>query len=83
MTHLAAPKVDVVEQVFSDWPRLVGDVISAHTRPTKITNGVLFIEVDDPAWASEMRWMSEELLRRISTMLETVEITEISVQLSR
>jgi predicted nucleic acid-binding Zn ribbon protein len=83
MTHLAAPKADVVEQVFSDWQRLVGEVIAAHTRPKKIANGVLFIEVDDPAWASEMRWMSEELLERISTMLETVEITEISVQLSR
>lgn len=83
MKHLAAPKTDVVESVFSDWSSLAGEVIGAHTRPQKISNGVLHLEVDDPAWASEMQWMSEELLRRISTMLETSEITEIVVHLAR
>lgn len=83
MHHLDAPKVSVIEQVFSEWPRLAGDVIAAHTRPQKIEHGVLHLEVDDPAWAREMQWMSEELLRRVSTMLETVEITEIKVHLAR
>jgi len=83
LKHLNAPKADVVESVFADWERLVGEVIAKHTRPQRITNGVLFLEVDDPAWASEMEWMSEELLRRISTMADTLEITEISVVLAR
>ncbi len=83
LKHLNAPKADVVESVFADWERLVGEVIAKHTRPQRITNGVLVLEVDDPAWASEMEWMSEELLRRISTMADTLEITEISVFLAR
>lgn len=83
MKHLDAPKTDVIETVFSDWSRLAGEVIGAHTRPQKIERGVLHLEVDDPAWASEMQWMSEDLLHRISTMLETVEITEIKVHLKR
>ena len=83
MKHLDAPKVDVVETVFSEWSTLAGEVIGAHTRPQKITNGVLHLEVDDPAWASEMKWMSEELLRRISSRLESDEITEIQVHLAR
>jgi predicted nucleic acid-binding Zn ribbon protein len=83
MKHLDAPKAGIVESIFNEWPRLAGEVIAAHSTPQKVTNGVLHLEVDDPAWASEMQWMSEELLRRISTMLETVEITEIKVHLSR
>jgi len=83
LKHLNAPKGNVVESVFSDWDRLVGDLIGAHTRPTRIENGVLFLEVDDAAWASEMEWMSEELLRRIAEKAETVEITKITVVLSR
>lgn len=83
LKHLNAPRADVVESVFSDWERLVGEVIAEHTTPTRIENGVLFLEVDNPAWASEMEWMSEELLRRISEMADTVEITAIRVTLAR
>ncbi len=83
LKHLNAPKADVVESVFSDWERLVGEVIAEHTTPTKIERGVLYLEVDNPAWASEMEWMSEELLRRISAMANTVEITAIRVQVAR
>jgi len=83
LKHLNAPNADVVESVFSDWERLVGEVIASHTRPKRIENGVLVLEVDDPAWASEMEWMSEELLRRITTNANTEEITQIRVQLAR
>jgi len=83
MRHLNAPKADVVETVFSDWERLVGEMIAAHTRPQRIVNGVLFLEVDDPAWASEMQWLSEDLLERISAKADTLEITEIKVVLTR
>lgn len=83
LKHLNAPKAGVVESVFADWERLVGDVIAAHTRPQRITKGVLYLEVDDPAWASEMEWMSEDLLERISEMANTIEITEIKVVLTR
>lgn len=83
LKHLNAPKADVVESVFSDWERLVGEVIAEHTTPVRIEKGVLYLEVDNPAWASEMEWMSEELLRRITAKANTVEITAIRVQLAR
>lgn len=83
LKHLNAPTAEVVESVFSDWKRLVGDVIGEHTTPTKVENGVLYLEVDNPAWASEMEWMSEELLRRISDRADTIEITSIKVVLAR
>ncbi len=83
LKHLKAPSSEVVESVFSDWKRLVGDVIGEHTRPARIENGVLFIEVDEPAWASEMQWMSEDILRRITETASTTEITSIKVILSR
>lgn len=83
MKHMKAPEVSVVESVFSRWPELVGDVIGAHTRPVKIENGTLLIEVDDPAWASEMEWMGEELVRQIRTKLATDQVRELTVRIAR
>lgn len=83
MKHLDAPAPTVVTSVFSDWEEIVGEVIAAHARPQRIAKGELVLEVDDPAWASEMEWLGEEIVRRIRTSVETEEITSVKVILSR
>ena len=83
LKHLNAPTAEVVQSVFTDWTRLVGEVIGEHTRPAKIENGTLFLEVDNAAWASEMEWMSEDILRRVSERADTVEINRIKVVIAR
>ena len=83
MRHLDAPAPDVVEGIFREWPRLVGEVIARNSRPRRIRDGELQIEVDNPAWASELQWMSEEILSRVSSLLETEEITSVSVTLAK
>ncbi len=81
--HLNAPRRDTVEAIFERWPELVGDVIGTHTTPMRVVDGELHLEVADQAWVSEMEWMSEELLRQITTKLETDEIQAIKVHLAR
>jgi len=83
MRHLGAPKVDVVQALFADWEGCVGELIAAHSRPVGVADGTLSIEVDEAAWASELAWMSGELIERISTRLDTNEINEISVKITR
>lgn len=83
MHHLHAPKPSIVRSVFDHWDDLVGEVIGAHCRPARIVDGTLVIEVDDPAWASELAWLSTDLVERIQNRLETNEINEISVKLTR
>ena len=83
MKHLDAPNPSIVEAVFSRWPELVGEVIADNVRPARITDGELILETDSPAWVSEMRWMSEEILNQVRTKLETGEITSVSVVLAK
>ena len=83
MRHLDAPAPDVVEGMFREWPRLVGDVIARNSRTRRIRDGELQIEVNNPARASELQWMSEEILSRVSSLLETEEITSVSVTLAK
>ena len=83
MRHLQAPPTDVIQSIFADWSGLVGEVIGLHSRPVDVTDGTLVIEVDDPAWASELGWLSEDLLARIRESLDTNEINEIRVKIRR
>ncbi len=81
--HMDAPTPSVIDSVFTRWPELVGEVIGTHTRPIRIVDAVLHIEVADPAWVSELSWMADELVRRIRDTLDTDEIRAIEVQLAR
>ncbi len=51
--------------VFGRWSELVGEQIAAHARPLKLDRGRLLVEVDEPAWATQLRFMETELLDRL------------------
>lgn len=51
--------------VFGRWSELVGEQIAAHARPLKLEQGRLFVEVDEPAWATQLRFLETELLERL------------------
>lgn len=52
--------------VFSRWADLVGEPVCHHVRPLKLDAGVLIVEVDDPAWATQLKFLESDLLRRLN-----------------
>ncbi|MGA0878268.1 MAG: DciA family protein [Ilumatobacteraceae bacterium] len=52
--------------VFSRWADLVGEPVCHHVRPLKLDTGVLIVEVDDPAWATQLKFLEADLLRRLN-----------------
>ena len=70
--------------VFSRWAELVGDSVAAHVRPLKLDGGTLVVEVDDPAWATQMKFLERDLLDRLTAAGSgPVERVEIRVKKSR
>lgn len=57
----------VVGGVFSQWEEAVGATIAAHARPVQLTAGRLLVEVDEPGWATQLRYLETELLARLET----------------
>lgn len=51
--------------VFSRWSDLVGEGVAGHVYPLKLDRGTLIVEVVDPAWATQMKFLEEDLLRRL------------------
>lgn len=51
--------------VFGRWDEAVGDAIAAHLRPVKFDRGVLTVEADDNAWATEARFVAGRVIGRL------------------
>jgi predicted nucleic acid-binding Zn ribbon protein len=57
-----------VKTVFSEWPAVAGPNLAAHAQPVALRDGELVVEVDDPAWASQLRWLEPELRARLEQL---------------
>lgn len=68
LRSLHAPAARTVKTVFSEWPDLAGPGLAAHAQPIALRDGELVVEVDDPAWASQLRWLEPELRARLEAL---------------
>jgi predicted nucleic acid-binding Zn ribbon protein len=58
------PKAEAM--VFGSWEKVVGADIAKHSRPIKLDDGVLTVEAESTAWATQMRMLAATLLKRIA-----------------
>jgi predicted nucleic acid-binding Zn ribbon protein len=77
---LGIPNAAALETVFSRWTELVGPAVAAHARPASMRDGVLLVNVDEPAWGTELRYRAQELLTRIGHELGPGTPTRIEVR---
>lgn len=80
LAHLGAPKPATVTDVFDRWPELVGAEIAEHSRPVSFSSRKLVIAVDDPAWASQLRWAEKQLVERLAQQLGNHDIDTIEIR---
>ncbi|HET9732107.1 MAG TPA: DUF721 domain-containing protein [Acidimicrobiales bacterium] len=78
--RLGAPTAGVTAAVFSRWEELVGPDIAAHATPVSLRAGVLTLGVDHPAWATQLRFMTTDLLDRIGAGTGSSEVTSVVVR---
>ncbi|HSL59377.1 MAG TPA: DUF721 domain-containing protein [Acidimicrobiales bacterium] len=77
---LGAPPVDVLAQVFAAWPELVGEAVADASHPLTLDDGRLVVAVDDPVWASQLKWMSADLIARLGARLGDGHVRTIEVR---
>ena len=68
-------------KVFRLWPELVGERISTHARPVRIDKFTLFIEVDDPLWLTQLKYMKTDVLERIDTSIKAGVLKDVKFYL--
>ena len=77
------PPAGVLTAVFSSWDEVVGEAVAAHARPRSLRHGVLVVVVDDPAWATQLRWLESDLLARLATIAGEGAISRVEVRVRR
>ncbi|HEY6496476.1 MAG TPA: DUF721 domain-containing protein [Trebonia sp.] len=58
-----------VGSVFGHWVDIVGPQLALHTRPESFESGELTVSADSPAWATQVRLMAPQLLKRLAEEL--------------
>lgn len=74
---IGAPKALTLSTVFSRWEELVGSEIASHAAPRSLRDGVLVVEVDEPAWAAQLGFLSSQLLGKLQAKAGAEELSEI------
>lgn len=80
---LGMGRADTLRAVFGRWAEVVGEQIAAHASPSSLRDGVLVVTVDEPVWATQLRWLEADLLRRLDGILGDGAVTKIEVQIAR
>jgi len=61
-----APGAPALQVVFSGWEAVVGAVVAAHARPVSLVDGTLVVVVDEPGWATEVRYLAADIVVRLA-----------------
>lgn len=66
--------------VFGRWEEAVGDALAAHVQPVKLDGTTLVVQVDDPAWATQLKFLETTLKQRLAEIAgATIERIEVRV----
>jgi predicted nucleic acid-binding Zn ribbon protein len=76
---LRGPGRREVGGVFGRWEEAVGPQVAAHARPVRLDGGVLVVEVDEPAWATQITLLSNTIRERLMTVTG-VEVNGVEVR---
>lgn len=69
-----------VATVFARWPDIVGAELAVHTQPERVDDGELLVVADSPAWATQVRLLSANLVRRLREELGETTVRRVRVQ---
>ena len=62
------------------WTEVMGADVAAHARLVSVRDGVLTVAVDDPIWASQLRYLETAVLDRATALVGPDVVRELRVR---
>jgi predicted nucleic acid-binding Zn ribbon protein len=69
-----------VQGVFSRWQVIVGREVAQHCTPESLVDGKLFLRTDTTAWATQIKLMAPDVVRRLNEVLGEGTVVEVDVR---
>jgi predicted nucleic acid-binding Zn ribbon protein len=66
--------------VFGRWAEIVGQDLAAHTQPDTFADGELSVTADSTAWATQVRLLASQLVRRLNAELGDGSVLRVRVR---
>ena len=66
--------------VFGRWAQIVGSDLAAHTTPESMSDGELTVSADSTAWATQVRLLAGQLVRRLNIELGDGTVRRVRVR---
>jgi predicted nucleic acid-binding Zn ribbon protein len=66
--------------VFGRWAQIVGPELAAHTRPDSLADRELTVAADSTAWATQVRLLADQLVRRLNAELGDGSVRRVRVR---
>ncbi|NNN20715.1 MAG: DUF721 domain-containing protein [Acidimicrobiales bacterium] len=57
--------LEVIKEIFSNWPEIAGKEIAKFSKPYTILDGVLTLETEDPGWASQAKYLTPLVISKL------------------
>jgi predicted nucleic acid-binding Zn ribbon protein len=65
--------------LFGRWAQIVGPDLAAHTAPESLRDGELTVLADSTAWATQLRLLASQLVRRLNAELGEQTVARVKV----
>jgi predicted nucleic acid-binding Zn ribbon protein len=70
---------DAMRIVSEEWPALVGRELAPHVRLGSLRDGILTLEVDDPAWATPLGYLESAIVATLAERLGKGVVTGVKI----
>jgi predicted nucleic acid-binding Zn ribbon protein len=81
--RLGAPQAGALATVFAHWEEIVGPSVAEHARPVSLVQGALVVSVDQPGWATQLRYLGGRLVERIAEVAGAGVVDRLEVRVER
>jgi len=65
------------------WPAIVGPELVAHCEPVRLAGRVLVVRAATPVWATQLRYLAQQLVARADEVLGAGSVTKVDVVVGR
>ena len=69
-----------VARVLAEWPAIVGPDVAAKATPVGLVDGLLTLQAESTAWATQLRLLSPQLLEKIAARFGAGIVTKITAR---